>query len=94
MARNVVQVQKWLSEPAFDRPYGTEEQCRQIVVALRWPENFEHAACGRREHSMVTTRDLFQCTACRQQTSPIASTSFAPTKLLLRTWFRAVYHLT
>ena len=43
---------------------------------------------------MVTTRDLFQCTACRRQTSPIAGTIFASTKLPLRTWFRATYHLT
>ena len=43
---------------------------------------------------MVTTRDLFQCTACRRQTSPIAGTIFASTKLPLRTWFRAMCHLT
>ena len=43
---------------------------------------------------MVKTRDLFQCTACRRQTSPIAGTIFASTKLPLRTWFRAMYHLT
>ena len=35
MARNVVQFQKGLSEPAFERLYGTEEQCRAIVVASR-----------------------------------------------------------
>ena len=28
MARNRVQFQKGLSEPEFERPYGTEEQCR------------------------------------------------------------------
>ena len=61
---------------------------------MRWPDGFWCPACGGREHSMVTTRDLFQCTACRRQTSPIAGTIFASTKLPLRTWFRAVYHLT
>ena len=34
MARNVVQFQKGLSEPAFEQQYGTEEQCRAIVIAL------------------------------------------------------------
>jgi hypothetical protein len=43
---------------------------------------------------MVATRDLFQCSACRLQTSPIAGTIFAATKLPLRLWFRAIYHLT
>jgi hypothetical protein len=35
MARNVVQFQKGLSEPAFEQEYGTEEQCRAIVIASR-----------------------------------------------------------
>ncbi len=87
MAHNVVQFQKGLSEPAFDRQYGSEEQCRVVVIALRWPHGFCCPACGAREHSMVTTRDLFQRTACSRQTSPIAGTIFASTKLPLRTWF-------
>ena len=40
------------------------------------------------------TRGLYQCSACRTQTSPIAGTIFAATKLKLRVWFRAIYHLT
>ena len=94
MARNAVQFQKGLGGPAFDRQYGTEEQCRAVVVAARWPDGFRCPACGGREHSMVATRDLFQCTACRRQTSPIAGTIFASTKLPLRPWFRAMDHLT
>jgi transposase-like protein len=42
----------------------------------------------------VKSRDLFQCTACRHQTSPIAGTIFASTKLPLCLWFRAIYHVT
>src|ERR1035438_4328152 len=41
MARNTVQFQKGLSEPEFERQYGTEEQCRATVVASRWPNGFE-----------------------------------------------------
>src|SRR5277367_3253154 len=41
MARNVVQFQKGLSEPAFEQQYATEEQCRAIVIQLRWPDGFE-----------------------------------------------------
>ena len=94
MARNAVQFQKGLSEPEFARLYGTEQQCRALVVASRWPEGFECPACGGRAHSIVSTRDLFQCSECRRQTSPIAGTIFAATKLALLTWFRAMYHLT
>jgi hypothetical protein len=42
----------------------------------------------------VTTRRLFQCSACRLQTSLTAGTIFASTHLPLRLWFRAMYHLT
>ncbi len=94
MASNAVQFQKGFSEPAFDRQYGTKEQCRAVAIALCWPGRSWCPACGRREHSTVTTRDLCQCTVCRRLTSPIAGTIFVSTKLSLCTWFRAMYHLT
>ena len=94
MARNVVQFQKGLSEPVFEQQYGTEEQCRAIVIASRWPHGFECPICGGRQYCVVTTRNLYQCAKCRRQTSPIAGTIFASTHLPLRLWFRAIYHLT
>ena len=51
MARNVVQFQKGLSEPAFEQQYGSEEQCRAIVIASRWPRGFECPACGGRQYA-------------------------------------------
>src|SRR5512147_848906 len=94
MARNKVQYQKGLSEAAFDRQYGSEEQCRAAVAKWRWPDGFVCPHCGGRRHSLVKTRALYQCTACRRQTSLTAGTIFAATKLALRTWFRALDHLT
>ena len=50
------------------------------------------AAAGR---STASSRPAtYQCTSCRRQTSLIAGTIFASTKVPLRTWFRAMYHLT
>ena len=94
MARNKVQFQKGLSEAGFDVLYGTEEKCRAAVIASRWPNGFECPACGGRTYSEVKTRGLFQCSACRRQTSPIAGTIFASTNLPLHLWFRAMYHVT
>ena len=94
MARNKVRFQKGLSEFGFERLYGSEEQCRAAVVASRRPDGFVCPECGGKRHSFVTTRGLCQCSACRVQTSPIAGTIFAATKLKLRVWFRAIYHLT
>jgi ribosomal protein L37AE/L43A len=94
MARNKVQFQKGLSEAAFDALYGTEEKCRVAVIASRWPHGFECPACGGRAYCEVRSRGLFQCNACRRQTSPIAGTIFASTHVSLQLWFRALYHLT
>lgn len=94
MARNMVQFQKGLSASDFAELYGTEEKCRAVVIASRWPNGFECPACGGRDYSNVKTRGLFQCSTCRRQTSPIAGSIFASTHLPLRLWFRARYHLT
>ena len=94
MARNAVQFQKGLSEAGFDELYGSEEKCRAVVFAWRWPQGFECPVCGGHIYSAVKTRGLYQCSACRRQTSLIAGSMFAATKVPLQTWFRAMYHMT
>jgi transposase-like protein len=93
MARNQVRVQfqfqKGLSEADFDKAYAA-------LVAWRWPEGFECPDCRGHLHYVVMrgTRRLFQCNACRKQTSVRAGTIFASSKLPLRTWFKAIDHIT
>jgi transposase-like protein len=99
MARNKVQFQKGLSEFAFERLYGTEAQCLAQVIAWRWPGGFACPQCDGTAHCVLNPsrsypRGLYQCNACKRQTSPIAGTIFAATKLELKVWFRAMYHLT
>jgi transposase-like protein len=94
VARNSVQFQKGLSEAEFEQQYGTETACREALFRWRWPEGFECPTCGERRHSAIRSRQLFQCSACRRQTSLTAGTIFAATKVPLRTWFRALYHVT
>src|SRR3954447_18673778 len=77
MARNKVQFQKGLSEAQFAVLYGTEDQCREAVMRWRWPSGFVCPVCAGEHHSFVKTRALYQCTACRRQTSVIAGTIFA-----------------
>src|SRR3974390_1217757 len=86
MARNQVQFQKGLSEASFAEIYGTEEQCHAALVKWRWPNGFECPGCNGADHCVVTrgARRLFQCKACRKQTSVKAGTIFASSKLPLR----------
>ena len=96
MARNKVQFQRGLSEAEFDELYGTEERCHAELARLRWPEGFECPDCGVQGHCVVKrgARLLFQCNACRKQTSVKAGTIFASSKLPLRLWFKAMYLVT
>ncbi|UJX40938.1 IS1595 family transposase [Desulfovibrio sp. JY] len=96
MARNIVQFQKGMSEDAFEAQFGTEDKCWAHLVQWRWPEGFVCPICGRDKYSLliVGRRRLFQCSHCRTQTSVTAGTIFASTKVPLKKWFRAIYHLT
>jgi ISXO2-like transposase domain/Transposase zinc-ribbon domain len=94
MARNRIQFQKGLSEARFQDLYGDEDTCRALIVAWRWPGGFVCPKCGGRVHCIVGPRRLFQCNACRRQTSRVAGTIFNSTKLPLTTWFRAMYLIT
>ena len=70
MARSRIQFQKGLSEAQFAHLYGDEEKCRALVISWRWPEGFVCPKCGGLEHCVTSKRRLFQCNACRRQTSP------------------------
>jgi len=94
MARNRVQFQKGLSEAEFQKRYGSEELCRAVVFKQRWPDGFVCPACGGRAHCVIRTRPLYQCNACKVQTSLTAGTIFAATKLELKVWFQAMDHMT
>jgi len=96
MARNKVQLQKGMSEAQFEAAYGTEDLCHAALVSWRWPEGFTCPDCEGRRHCIVKRggRILYQCNACRKQTSVRAGTIFASSKLGLRLWFKAMYLLT
>ena len=61
--------------------------------AVRWPEGFRCPRCECAGHYVLLdgTRKVFQCNACRHQTSLIAGTVFQGTKLPLTVWFLAIY---
>jgi transposase-like protein len=96
MARNKVQFQKGMSEAQFAAAYGTERLCQEALVRWRWPEGFRCPVCEGRKHCIVKrgARILYQCSACRKQTSVTAGTIFASSKLSLCLWFKAMYLLT
>jgi len=93
MAMNRIQFQPGLSMPEFFQQYRTEAQCEAALEKARWPEGFRCPCCGGSAHCVVRggSRKLFQCNACRHQSSLIAGTVFQGTKLRLTVWFLAIY---
>jgi transposase-like protein len=63
------------------------------VRRARWPDGFACPACGGGAHCVIVSagRSLFQCHACRRQTSVTAGTLFGSTKLPLTKWFLAIF---
>ena len=94
MAINRIQYQQGLSFRAFQSAYGTEEQCLEAMVKAKWPVGFHCPRCGGGAAYFVAQRPLFQCKACRRQTSVTVGTVCESSHLPLRTWFEAMYRLS
>jgi len=94
MPRNRVQFQKGLSTAEFIARYGTEEECHAALVKMRWPDGFRCPKCGETKHAYCAPRRVFQCRACRVQTSVRAGTIFHKSRTPLAKWFLAMHLLT
>ena len=77
----------------FVKNFSTEDQCRDYLVALRWPTGFECPKCGSKD-SWLINKKLYECKTCGRQTSVLAGTIFQDTHSPLRTWFIAIWWIT
>ena len=75
---------------AFLDRFGSEDQCRDHLFTLKWPDDFR-CACGGRRCYRLQTRLAYECSACGTQQALLAGTIFEQTKSPLRFWFRAIY---
>ena len=93
MASNPFQFQPGMPLPDFIRYFGIEARCADSLARTRWPDGIARPGCSATAHCVVNrnTKALFQCNACRHQTSITAGTPVASTKLPLTTWFLAIY---
>jgi len=74
--------------------FSAERNCRQYLAELRWPSGFVCPRCGGSEAWDMKAANRWVCRACRYQVSIMAGTVFQDTHLSLRTWFRAMWHMT
>ena len=80
--------------PSFLERFGTDDQCRDHLVRVRWPEGFRCAACGHDRAWALRSRLIYECAACGKQHSLLAGTIFEQTKTGLARWFLAIFLVT
>lgn len=71
--------------------YNTEEQCRELLEGLRWPDGIICPRCGGDKVSDITTRSTYDCLKCRYVFSVTSGTALHKTHLPLRKWILATY---
>lgn len=77
----------------FTKQFLTEEQCRNYLYQLRWPEGFICPKCGG-DKSWKVREVLYECTKCKYQASVLAGTIFQDTRKPLQSWFTAIWWIT
>jgi transposase-like protein/ribosomal protein L37AE/L43A len=78
----------------FQRKFGTEKACQKRLFLLKWPDGYRCPRCGETGSYHIETRGLYQCKACKHQTSLTAGTVMHKTRTPLVKWFWAIYLLS
>nr|MBF0223622.1 IS1595 family transposase [Desulfobulbaceae bacterium] len=97
MKMNRIQFQKGLSLNQFFATYGKEQQCESALESARWPQGFICPKCSSNNYGIYRRGQrvkVFQCKACRGQTTLTEGTIFHSSKLPLTTWFQAMFFQT
>jgi transposase-like protein len=71
--------------------FGTDDQCRKCLVALKWPKGIACPRCESPKISHVAARNIYDCDSCRYQFSVTAGSIFHDSHLPLTKWFFAAY---
>jgi hypothetical protein len=80
-----------VSVKQFMERFPDEKACRDYLFDIRWPRGFICTKCGETKYSYIRTRDLFECSVCKTQTSITSGTVMHRTKLPLRYWLLTFY---
>ena len=71
--------------------FDTETECRDRLVALRWPNGVRCPRCDSEKIRNSYTRFQYDCGACGYQFSITSGTIFHDSHLPLPKWFVAIY---
>jgi hypothetical protein len=71
--------------------FPDEKVAQDYLFDIRWPRGFICTKCGENKYSYIKTRNLFECSLCKTQTSITSGTVMHRTKLPLRYWLLTFY---
>src|SRR5258708_26835047 len=74
----------------LEAEFSTDEDCREYLARLRWPDGFRCPRCGGGK-SWPVRGVLLECAACGCQTSVTAGAIFPDTRTPLPVLFRAMW---
>jgi transposase-like protein len=77
----------------FQNEFPDNEACAKHIAAQRWPNGFVCTRCGSKEAWYLSKRHVFDCKACRFQTSITTGTIFHGTRTPLVKWYWMIYHI-
>ena len=78
----------WLE---FQKKFSNEEDCRNHLYKIRWPNGFRCPVCNNNHAYKIVKRNLFECSECSYQVSVTAGTVMHKTRTPLTIWFWAIY---
>lgn len=70
--------------------FKTDNDCRQYLFNIRWPNGFSCPRCEGRKY-WINNRDLAHCAECGHQTSIVSNTIFQGTRKPLLLWFHVMW---
>jgi transposase-like protein len=74
--------------------FGTEDQAREILERLRWPNGIECPRCATKSISRIYDRGQLDCNSCRYRFSVTTGTIFHDSHLSFQKWFLATFLMT
>ena len=78
----------------FEAEFSTEQQCRDYLMKLRYPDGqYVCPKCGS-VASWKVTDTVYECQDCHHQSTVISGTIFQDTHKPLTLWFRAIWYIT
>lgn len=73
----------------INRMFPDDEQCRELLTRLRWPEGPKCPRCNMDAVELETEKTLYYCKQCDYQFTVTAGTIFNDSHLALTKWFLA-----